>query len=309
LRFKRNCRHFIGYINYEWEQDDEWTSFQEENMKDMSNAKQIEEVKREYYKKNMNARVDTSFVLETEEQKQEFLNLCKYVGTILSLNEVYKAKGAALMLCHGKHALYCLYALCLPLRHVMPCLTIFIIAHTLSTIQRSMFNKKKDSFLSLMLSCEESMHLFWLLTYMLLNWQLRIFVDFMFLIWALLNTCEWFDYLLMRRPGLPLIPLFSSLVQLMQDNVVDVIMFKNYIEVIIICTSLLSWMWAWCAPICGIVLIQALRIKFLGSNFTKEALRGIDGAVLSVMPDMIYNATVTPLKNWLSTLAGVKESI
>lgn len=69
LRFSRGCRHFIGYINYEWEQDEGWTEFQEKEMKNVTNAKQIEEVKREYYKTRVNSRLDASFVLENEEHK------------------------------------------------------------------------------------------------------------------------------------------------------------------------------------------------------------------------------------------------
>ena len=84
---------------------------------------------------------------------------------------------------------------------------------------------------------------------------------------------------------------------------------KNYVEVLVIGASLIVWMFAWCAPICGIVLVQAVRIKFLGSNFTKSALRGVDSAVNSIVPGIIYNITVAPLKSYLSTLSGIKESL
>ena len=32
LRFSRNCRHFIDYINYDWESDKAWIQFQKDNM-------------------------------------------------------------------------------------------------------------------------------------------------------------------------------------------------------------------------------------------------------------------------------------
>ena len=131
----------------------------------------------------------------------------------------------------------------------------------------------------------------------------------MFLIWAVLNTCEWFDFIMMHYPQVPLIPLFNGFVQLVQDNTVQLVMLKNYIEIVVILSTLVLWMWAWCAPICGIVLVQAIRIKFLGSNFTKAALRGVDLAISNVLPGFIYNMTVQPLKNYMSTLSGVKESL
>lgn len=51
---------------------------------------------------------------------------------------------------------------------------------------------------------------------------------------------------------------------------------KNYVEVALIASTSLVWMMSWCAPICGIVLFQAIRIKFMGSNFTKQALKDSD---------------------------------
>ena len=91
LQFSRNCRIFIGYINYDWEQDLAWTSFQEKNMKDVTADKEIEEIKREYYKQNVNEKIAKNFSFDTEEQKKEFIEVCKYMGNILGLNEVFKS--------------------------------------------------------------------------------------------------------------------------------------------------------------------------------------------------------------------------
>ena len=55
-RFTRNCRDFIDYINYDWEADEEWTTFEHNEMKDanLNSPKQKEEIKREYFKMNVN---------------------------------------------------------------------------------------------------------------------------------------------------------------------------------------------------------------------------------------------------------------
>lgn len=119
----------------------------------------------------------------------------------------------------------------------------------------------------------------------------------MFIIWALLNTCEYFDFLIMRNPSLPILPLFSSLIELAQDHAIKIVMFKNYIEVGVITLTVVVWMAAWCAPICGIVLIQALRIKFMGSNFTKKALASMDQMINLALPDFLYQCTVRPIKS------------
>jgi len=68
--------------------------------------------------------------------------------------------------------------------------------------------------MSLMLADEESMHMIWFLTYILLSWQYKVLVDLMFLLWAVLNTCEWFDFIMQRHPDVPIVPLFAGLVQM-----------------------------------------------------------------------------------------------
>jgi len=136
------------------------------------------------------------------------------------------------------------------------------------------------------------MLLCWILTYALIGWQLRILVDIVFFIWAVLNTCEWLDYLMMRHPGIPILSLFESLILIVQDKCVSIVLVKNYIEVTVVLLSTVSWTFSWCAPICSIVLVQAVRIKFMGSNFTKKAFRGIDSAINSVMPSLLYLITV-----------------
>ena len=38
-KFRRNCRYFIDYINYDWEHDENWTSFKDTHMKDVKSTK------------------------------------------------------------------------------------------------------------------------------------------------------------------------------------------------------------------------------------------------------------------------------
>ena len=169
--------------------------------------------------------------------------------------------------------------------------------------------KSQDSFIHLMLSDEEAMHLIWFLTYILLGWQLKIFVDIMFLAWSIINTMEWIDFLIEKYPNLPIIGLFANLVQMTQDNTISIVTLKNYTEVLIVAVSLVMWMWSWCAPVLGIILVQYIRIKFLGSAYTRLALTGCDEQVKSLMPEFLYRMTMTPFKNFLSGLSGVKECL
>ena len=176
-----------------------------------------------------------------------------------------------------KHICFCIYLVMFPLRGKWPLAYFFFLANFFSLLNRKLCMRAKDSFMHMILADEEAMHLIWFLTYILLGWQLKIFVDLMFLSWALLNTVEWLDYLITKHPGIPIIGLFANLIQMTQDNAIGIVTVKNYVEVLIVPVSLVMWMVSWCAPVLGIMLVQYVRIKFMGSAYTKLALIGVDG--------------------------------
>ena len=104
-------------------------------MQELKSQKQIEEIKREYFKMNVNRRLDTSFVLNTDEEKSQFLELCKYIGTMLSLGQIFKQQGAfAFALCHLKHILYLVYLVGYPMRAKFPLTLVFLAAHLISIL-------------------------------------------------------------------------------------------------------------------------------------------------------------------------------
>ena len=94
-----------------------------------------------------------------------------------------------------------------------------------------------------------------------------------------------------------------------QDNAIAIVTLKNYFEVILLPVSAVGWMFGWCAPVLGIILVQAIRIKWLGSFYTKRVLVGIDLMLESVLPEFLYDNVVVFIKGYLCNLAGVKESL
>ena len=80
-------------------------------------------------------------------------------------------------------------------------------------------------------------------------------------------------------------------------------------EILLVPLSLFAWMLGWCAPITGVILVQALRIKYLGSNFTRKAMVGIDRWLQANLPGFVYDTVCSPVKNFLSNMAGVKEAL
>ena len=279
-------------------------------MKDIQSPKQKEEIKREYFKMNVNSRLDTSFTFESENDRLKFLDICKYMGSILSLGQIFKQQSSmAKTLCYLKHLCFFLYVVLFPLRGKLSLGFLFLFANACSLLNRKMTLKPSESILHILLADEEAMHIIWLLTYILLGWQLKVFVDFNFLIWSLLNTCELFDYLITKHPGAPIIGSLSGFVQAMQDNTIGIVTLKSYVEVLIVPVSMVAWLFSWCAPVLGIILVQYLRIKFMGSAFTKKAMSGVDACLKSVMPGFLYDITLTPLKNFCSTLSGIKECL
>ena len=80
-------------------------------------------------------------------------------------------------------------------------------------LQRFVTLGDKESVVSMVMADEEAMHIMWFLTYMLMSWQMVLFVNFMFLIWAVLNTVEWFDYIIRHHPDVPVLPLLSGMIE------------------------------------------------------------------------------------------------
>ena len=93
-----------------------------------------------------------------------------------------------------------------------------------------------------------------------------------------------------------------------QDNAISIVTLKNYCEVFLLPVSAVGWMFGWCAPVLGIILIQAIRIKWLGSFYTKKVMVGVDDILQITLPEFLYDNVVLMIKNYLCNLAGVKES-
>ena len=181
--------------------------------------------------------------------------------------------------CLLKHFCFLVYVVLFPLRGKFSLTFLFFFANVCSLINRKMTLKPNETFIHILLSDEEAMHAIWFLTYILIGWQIKIFVDFMFLAWAFLNTCELLDYLIVNYPGAPIIGLFANMVRATQDNTIEIVTIKNYVEVLIVPVSMVGWLFSWCAPVLGIILVQYVRIKFMGSAFTKKAMNGIDSVL------------------------------
>ena len=90
LLFKKNAHQFFEFINFNWDQDKDWNAYQVENAKDgqPENLSQgeLEHCRREFYQKTINPNFDSSFYLENEEDRKEFLEFCKFYGNIGSIN-------------------------------------------------------------------------------------------------------------------------------------------------------------------------------------------------------------------------------
>ena len=61
---------------------------------------------------NIDSKFNTNFEFKTNDERKEFMDLCKYYQVIMSLQEVSKARTkTSILLCHLKHILYFLYIL------------------------------------------------------------------------------------------------------------------------------------------------------------------------------------------------------
>ena len=90
LVFMRSARTFIEYISYDWDKDEKWQEFKDTHMKGIDAGKEVEAIKREFYKMHIDERLNTGFILNNEDEKARFLDVCKFVGNITSLGQVFK---------------------------------------------------------------------------------------------------------------------------------------------------------------------------------------------------------------------------
>ena len=115
-----------------------------------------------------NSRLETGFMFNTEEEKQQFLEICKYIGSVLALNQIFKRQSPmARSICYLKHLCYFLFMVMFPMRAKFNLCYLFFFANLLSLTNRKLTTRAKDSFVHMMLSDEEAMHAIWLLTYIL----------------------------------------------------------------------------------------------------------------------------------------------
>ena len=104
-------------------------------MSELGSPKQVEEIKREYFKLNVNQRLDTNFTLQNEEEKEEFLEMCKFVGTILSIGQIFKTQSSlSRNICHLKHIFYFAFILSFPLRATYSTFWFFFAGHACSLV-------------------------------------------------------------------------------------------------------------------------------------------------------------------------------
>ena len=81
----KNSRSFTDYLNCDWDNDWRWKEFIEKNGDKIMEPKEREEAKRQFYKIHYNNQFNEEFVIETEQEREFLLEICKFIGCAMSL--------------------------------------------------------------------------------------------------------------------------------------------------------------------------------------------------------------------------------
>ena len=90
--YKRNASSFYDYINFNWDKDADWELYQKEHSKDGKienlTLQEKETHRRDFYQKRVNPKFDADFFLDTDNDRKDFLEYCKYYSNLGSMNTV-----------------------------------------------------------------------------------------------------------------------------------------------------------------------------------------------------------------------------
>jgi hypothetical protein len=85
---KMQAHRFCNYINFDWDTDSEWKEYAKEKIPTGKNVSKRDEenYKRCFYKEKVDPRFDAEFFLKDDLEQKKFLEMCKFFGSIGSLN-------------------------------------------------------------------------------------------------------------------------------------------------------------------------------------------------------------------------------
>ena len=129
------------------------------------------------------------------------------------------------------------------------------------------------------------------------------------LMWSLICTVSYFEYLLQKNPKMPLLSTFSPILRRFSDKQIELVKAKSHMEILIGLLSSFGWLIGWCAPIFSIAFIQYLRVKAVSSEFARHSFVKLYEVLSHVLPSIIFDITIKPLGAYLKNLKGVKESV
>lgn len=85
LLFSRQSRHFVEYVNFDWESNVVWKNFYAKNKEVLGKDRDLEHAKRLWYKQNVNRHFDAEFCIENTQERLYFLDQCNFLNSLTSL--------------------------------------------------------------------------------------------------------------------------------------------------------------------------------------------------------------------------------
>ena len=106
--------------------------------------------------------------------------------------------------------------------------------------------------------------------------------------WAFMNICEWGSHQLSVNPNTPVIKPLKSAFNEVRMAKVQLVHLKVHLEVFIVCTACFSWAFGFCAPLFPIIMTQMVRVKYVTSQYMKDAWFNLDNGLAQTLPEFLY---------------------
>ncbi len=115
--------------------------------------------------------------------------------------------------------------------------------------------------------------------------------------WAFVECCQWGSQILSLNPNATGVVLLQPVIKLGNLYRVEIIQWKNHIELFVGFLSMFMVLTSRCAPIFPVFYWQYIRVKYVINYFTKTTFTIVDDQILHrLFPGSLYSLIVEPAK-------------
>ena len=123
---------------------------------------------------------------------------------------------------------------------------------------------------------DETLNIFLLLFVLTSSGFMRYLVYLPLILWAMMQVSDWAVESLDKDPNLIGVSLLRPLFQYFVSKKLNLLIIKNFMEILVCFLSFFGWVYGFNAPIMPIFMSQHMRVKYATNFTTIHAFNAID---------------------------------